>query len=113
MFASWCTACDSELPGFSTVSAQLRGEVNFIGVSSLETGDPMYMPRRHGITWWPLARDVGGGNRSGLHDALCTCNSMPVTAFYDSNGHLLGVEREALPVNTLRALLRRFYGVAA
>src|SRR6516225_6494477 len=80
-FASWCTACDSELPSFSAVSAKLKGQVNFVGVDALETGDRMFMPRRHDITWWALARDVGGANGSGLHDALCGCDSMPVTAF--------------------------------
>jgi hypothetical protein len=111
-FASWCTACDSELPSFSAVSAQLRGRVNFVGVDALETGDRMFMPRRHGITWWPLAHDVGGANGSGLHDALCRCNSMPVTAFYDPNGRLLGVDQEALVGSALPAELQRFYGIA-
>jgi cytochrome c biogenesis protein CcmG/thiol:disulfide interchange protein DsbE len=112
-FASWCTACDSELPTFSSVSAALRGKVNFVGVDALETGDRLFMPRRHGITWWPLAHDVSGANGSGLHDALCGCNSMPVTAFYDANGHLLNVDREALVGNSLSAELQRFYGVSA
>ena len=113
LFASWCTACDSELPTFSAVSAKLRGQVNFIGVDALETGDRMFMPRRHGITWWPLARDVGGANDSGLHDALCACDSMPVTAFYDAEGRLLNVDREALVGTTLPAELQKYYGIAA
>jgi thiol-disulfide isomerase/thioredoxin len=112
-FASWCTACDSELPSFSAVSAKLKGQVNFVGVDALETGDRMYMPRRHDITWWTLARDVGGANGSGLHDALCGCNSMPVTAFYDANGRLLQVDREALVGGTLTAELQKFYGISA
>jgi thiol-disulfide isomerase/thioredoxin len=111
-FASWCTACDSELPTFSTVSAKLRGQVNFVGVDALETGDRMFMPRRHGITWWPLARDVGGANGSGLHDALCQCDSMPVTAFYDADGRLLNVDREALVGGALPAELQRYYGIS-
>jgi thiol-disulfide isomerase/thioredoxin len=112
-FASWCTACDSELPSFSAVSAKLRGQVNFVGVDALETGDRMFMPRRHNITWWPLARDVGGANGSGLHDALCQCDSMPVTAFYDPNGRLLTVDREALVGGTLSAELQKYYGISA
>jgi thiol-disulfide isomerase/thioredoxin len=112
-FASWCTACDSELPSFSAVSAKLKGQVNFVGVDALETGDRMYMPRRHDITWWTLAHDVGGANGSGLHDALCGCNSMPVTAFYDANGRLLQVDREALVGGTLTAELQKFYGISA
>lgn len=110
-FASWCTSCDAELPGFSDISAKLKGRVSFIGVDALETGDRLYMPRRHNITWWPLAHDVGGANGSGLHDALCGCDSMPVTAFYDTSGRLLGVERQALPADTLRSFLQQFYGI--
>ena len=110
-FASWCTACDFELPGFAHVSQLLRGQVNFVGVNALETGDPMLMPRRHGITWWPLARDIGGANGSGLHDALGGGNSMPLTAFYDAQGRLLDVERGALPESALRAALQQLYHV--
>lgn len=110
-FASWCTACDSELPAFSAVSTKLKGQVNFVGVDALETGDRMFMPRRHNFTWWPLARDVGGANGSGLHDALCSCDSMPVTAFYDANGRLLQVDREALVGGTLPAELQKLYGI--
>jgi len=110
-FASWCTACDAELPSFSAVSARLRGQVNFVGVDTLETGDKMYQPRRHGITWWPLAHDVGGANGSGLHDALCQCQSMPVTAFYDSGGRLLEVEKAALVGDSLNVLLQKLYQI--
>lgn len=110
-FASWCTACDFELPGFAEVSAELKGKVAFVGVDSLETGDPDYMPTRHDITWWPLARDVGGANGSGLHDALGGGSSMPLTAFYDANGRLLRVERTALPEDALKQELAALYGI--
>lgn len=110
-FASWCTACDAELPGFSKVSKELRGEVQFVGVASLESGDPLFMPKRHDIMWWPLARDIGGKQKSGLHDALGGGNSMPLTAFYDENGKLLAVERAAIPEAALRQRLRELYGV--
>lgn len=109
-FASWCTACDAELPGFATVSRELDGEVAFIGVNSLETGDAMLMPERHGITWWPLARDTGGRNGSGLHAALGG-RGMPITAFYDANGSLLHVDGGALPESLLRSRLNELYGV--
>jgi thiol-disulfide isomerase/thioredoxin len=110
-FASWCSACDFELPGFATVSSELRGRVNFVGVDAQETGDPMFMPERHHLTWWPLARDVGAGNGSGLHDALGVGNGMPISAFYDADGKLVAVERAALPESTLRARLHQLYGV--
>jgi len=108
-FASWCTACDDELPGFARLSTALRGKVNFVGVDSLETGDRLFMPRRHHITWWPLARDVGGAQGSGLHDALGGGSAMPLTAFYDAQGRLVEVNRAALPEDALRAKLRALY----
>jgi cytochrome c biogenesis protein CcmG/thiol:disulfide interchange protein DsbE len=110
-FASWCSSCDFELPGFAKLSEELKGRVTFVGVDALDTGDPLLMPRRHGITWWPLAADVGGANRSGLHDALGGGTGMPITAFYDADGKLLEVERAALPESSLRDALRRLYGV--
>jgi len=110
-FASWCSSCDFELPGFAKVSSELKGRVTFVGVDSLETGDPLLMPRRHHVTWWPLAKDVAGANGSGLHDALGGGNGMPITAFYDAAGNLRGVDRGALPESTLRTRLHDLYGV--
>ncbi|HUQ62443.1 MAG TPA: TlpA disulfide reductase family protein [Acidimicrobiales bacterium] len=110
-FASWCSACDLELPGYAKVSAELRGRVHFVGVDTLETGDPLYMPKRHNITWWPLAHDVGGSNGSGLHDSLGGGNNMPITAFYDAEGNLVDVDQGALPESSLRVRLRELYGM--
>jgi hypothetical protein len=44
------------------------------------------MPKRHDITSWPLARDTGGRNGSGLH-AAPGGRGMPITAFYDAGAH--------------------------
>ncbi len=109
-FASWCSSCEFELPAFAKVSGELKDKVTFVGVNSLETGDPLYLPKRHGIEWWPLASDIGGANHSGLHDALGGGTGMPVTAFYDGDGKLLAVEKAALPESSLRDELHRLYG---
>lgn len=109
-FASWCVACDIELPGFAHVSSELKDRVQFVGVASLETGDPYVMPRRHLITWWPLAADVGGTNNNGLHRALGDGRSMPLTAFYDAQGRLLDAHLGLLPEPALRAAIRQLYG---
>lgn len=111
-FASWSIACDAELPGFAGVSEDLIGEVQFVGVNALETGDGDLMPDRHGITWWPLARDIGGAQGSGLHDALGGGSGMPITAFYDGRGTLLEVVRGAIPEPALREKVADLYGVA-
>lgn len=108
-FASWCTSCDFELPGFARVSDELRDEVAFVGVNALETGDPMTMPERHGITWWPLARDIGSRGND-LHAALGG-RGMPITAFYDEDGNLLHVDPGALDEATLRARITTLYDI--
>ena len=109
-FASWCTACQDELPLMESAARQLRGRVAFAGVDSEETGDGAAMARRFGITWWPLALDVDGAADSGLHDALGG-TGMPITAFYDASGHLLFVAPAAVSADTLSADLHRYYGV--
>ncbi|MFO7592095.1 MAG: TlpA disulfide reductase family protein [Acidimicrobiia bacterium] len=110
-FASWCTQCDAELPAFRKVSRQAGSKVTFVGVNSLETGDPFVMPERHGITSWPLAGDVDGSQDSGLHDALCQCNGMPITAFYSADGELLSVHRGVLTESALREQLADLFAV--
>lgn len=110
-FASWCTACDVELPGFAAASERLRGQVTFVGINALETGDPLLMPRRHGIEWWPLARDIGGRQGSGLHDALAGGAGMPITAFYAADGALLHVQRGVLPEDALASEIATRFGI--
>ena len=108
-FASWCTACDFELPGFARVSNDLRDQVTFVGVAALETGDPMTMPERHGITWWPLGRDIGSRGND-LHAALGG-RGMPITAYYDDTGNLLHVETGAIDEATLRERITSLYQI--
>jgi thiol-disulfide isomerase/thioredoxin len=108
-FASWCITCDFELPGFARVSEELGNEVTFVGVNALETGDPMTMPERHGITSWPLARDIGSRG-SDLHAALGG-RGMPITAFYDPAGRLVHVEPGALDEARLRDVIAQLYGI--
>lgn len=110
-FASWCSACQGELPGFAVVSRALTGRVTFIGVNSFETGNGMAMARQYGIAWWPIARDVGGAEASGLHDALGGIG-MPITAFYSSGGKLLAVAPGALDEPALQMRLQQYFGVS-
>lgn len=112
-FASWCTECQAELPGFRQEATALRGKVIFIGVDSLETGDKNFLPGLFHLAgpFAALARDVGP-NGNGLHAALGGGNTMPLTAFYGADGRLLGVERGALvPVGALKAKIARLFGV--
>ena len=112
-FASWCTECQAELPGFSQEATALKGKVAFIGVDSLETGDKNYLPDRFHLAgvFTALARDAGP-NGNGLHAALGGGNTMPLTAFYSAGGRLLDVERGALvPVSALKIKIAQLFGI--
>jgi cytochrome c biogenesis protein CcmG/thiol:disulfide interchange protein DsbE len=111
-FASWCTACRGELPGMVAVAHDLAGKVTFAGVDSLENGNGLAMARQYGITGWPLARDVGGVQDSGLHDAL-GARGMPVTAFYNSSGRLVSVVMGAISEADLRSRISSIFGIAS
>jgi thiol-disulfide isomerase/thioredoxin len=112
-FASWCTECQAELPGFRQEATALKGKVAFIGVDSLETGDKNFLPGRFHLVgaFTALARDAGpDGN--GLHAALGGGNTMPLTAFYSAGGRLLDVERGALvPVSALKIKIAQLFGI--
>lgn len=113
-FASWCVECDRELPGFAAVSAELDGQVSFVGIASAETGNALFMPEKHGVDWWPLARDVGGRGGNDLAVALgARPGAMPLTAFYDSDGQPLGVWLGALLEPNLRSCLQELYALDA
>lgn len=112
-FASWCTQCQAELPGFRQEANALKGTVVFIGVDSLETGNKNFLPTLFHLAdaFAALARDVGP-NGNGLHAALGGGNTMPLTAFYGANGRLLDVERGALvPVSALKTKIAQLFGV--
>jgi thiol-disulfide isomerase/thioredoxin len=114
-FASWCTACQAELPGFRQEAIALKGKVIFIGVDSLETGDKNFLPNLFHLpdAFAALARDVGPDGND-LHAALGGGNTMPLTAFYSADGRLLDVERSALvPVDALKFKIAQLYGVTS
>ena len=89
-FASWCDACEDELPAFRDTARDLEGEVDFIFVNSNETGNWEPMAERTGIRdGFVLAQDIQGLSRNGLYRSLGGTGGMPITAFYDGNGNLV------------------------
>ncbi len=111
-FASWCTSCEFELPHFAAAARALRGQVVFVGVNAMETGDGMGMAREFRLreSGFVLAKDTGGRQGSGLHDALGG-RGMPITAFYDADGALVDGVGGALSEDVLLDKLNQLYGV--
>ncbi len=110
-FASWCTACRDELPELAAVSRKAGAAVVFVGIDSEENGDGLAMARRYGIAGWPLARDVGGSQESGLRDAVASAPGMPVIAFYDAGGRMVESRLGAVSGDTVAQLLKQHFGV--
>ena len=90
-FASWCDACDEELPDFRETALALEGQVDFVFVNSNETGNWRPMAERNRIDDQILIDDIGGGNNNGLYRSLGGTGGMPITAFYDADGNLFDV----------------------
>ncbi|CAN5898397.1 hypothetical protein BH23ACT10_BH23ACT10_03550 [soil metagenome] len=111
-FASWCTACDAELPEFRETAQALEGQVDFVFVNSNETGDWRPMAQRHELIDFPLAADTGGTRRNGLYRALRGPGGMPITAFYDADGALVDTAFGALVSGQLSARLAQLGLVA-
>ncbi|MCP3935457.1 MAG: TlpA family protein disulfide reductase [Actinomycetia bacterium] len=94
-FASWCTACEAELPEFRETAEALRGEVRFVFINSQDSGDlGLGMAQEHGIDSEVMVRDFGSNN-SAMFRALGG-RGMPITAFYDADGQLVRVSSGAL-----------------
>lgn len=112
-FASWCTVCASELPVFAHDGALLRGRVDVVEVNALETGNGPSFARQYNLVQSVPAvlSDVGGSQGDGLYQALGGTGTMPMTAFYDTHGHLLTTHVGGFDSTTLANELHQLYGV--
>jgi thiol-disulfide isomerase/thioredoxin len=110
LFASWCTACQQELPDYAREAASLGRRVRFIGVDSQETGNGAAFADRFHLrqSGFVLARDIGQSTTGGLYHAY-GAHGLPLTAFYSSQGRLLGKANAALPDDVLRQKLSEYY----
>lgn len=93
-FASWCTACQSELRAVATVADQHR--VTFVGVDTNETSQSAaqrMLARVHAS--YPVG--VGGTSQASEYRAP----GLPTTVFIDSRGRIVAMALGALTVSEL------------
>jgi thiol-disulfide isomerase/thioredoxin len=112
LFSKDCGACSSELPLLAGTAQVVGDRAAFIGVDSGDGGSGLSLAKQAGIGTWPLARDVGGSDGTGLREALGGGPpSQPLTAFYNGQGHLLEVQRGPLSAAQLGTALYHLYGL--
>jgi thiol-disulfide isomerase/thioredoxin len=105
-FASWCEVCEDEIPNLLALSEQIGDEVNFVGINSQDNGRGIGDADKWGIVGrWPLARDIGNANGSGLSTGTFSMRGMPLNLIYDGNGTLVHVQRGGLSAQNAVALL--------
>ncbi len=105
-FASWCTVCEGEIPEFLAVSREIGHRVNFVGINSQDNGRGGGDADKWGITGeWPIARDIGGRNQSGLSVDTFAARGMPLTVIYTPDGAVAHIQRGGLSGQQLVNLL--------
>jgi thiol-disulfide isomerase/thioredoxin len=112
LFASWCTACQQELPAFAKSAVALRGKVQFIAVDSQETGNggafaDHYRLAENGVA---VAKDIDQSTTGGLYKAY-QAHGLPVTTFYSAQGTLASKVGEGLNGAELDQILKQDYGL--
>ncbi len=111
-FASWCVYCNEELPGFVEVAKATKGQVDFIGVNTSETGDGAAMAKRFSLSGagFSLAKDIGAAPASDLWSTYGT-QGLPVTAFYDKTGKQVDFSPGMLTQAQLEERLKTDFGI--
>ena len=111
-FASWCDVCEDEIPEYLAVSKQVDDQVQFVGIDTQDNGSGLSDAERWGIAGaWPLARDIGGHNGSGLSTGTFGARGSPMTVFYDETGTVVHIQQGGLTSPQLLAALDEFFGV--
>jgi cytochrome c biogenesis protein CcmG/thiol:disulfide interchange protein DsbE len=111
-FASWCEVCEDEIPEYLAVSQQVGDQVHFVGIDTQDNGSGLGDAERWGIAGaWPLARDIGGTNGSGLSAGTFGARGSPMTVFYDEDGNVVHVQQGGLSAHQLLDALDQFFGV--
>ena len=111
-FASWCTVCQRELPGFARLSLVIGDEVNFVGINTINNGSGLPFARQAGIDHWPLARDVGLLDGRQLATNFGARGS-PTTVIYDDTGKVVDVNLGGMTAGQLADKLDQFFGISS
>ncbi|MFA5566091.1 MAG: TlpA disulfide reductase family protein [Acidimicrobiia bacterium] len=99
-FAEWCAPCLAEMPAFESVYQELDGEVEFLGVSHLESAEQgQKVIDATGVTYL-LGRDPSGTMMADL-DGF----GLPTTAFVSRSGTVVKVHTGPLDAKTLRSMI--------
>jgi thiol-disulfide isomerase/thioredoxin len=113
-FASWCDVCEDEIPEYLAVSQQVGDQVQFVGIDTQDNGGGLGDAEKWGIAGvWPLARDIGGHNGSGLSTGTFGARGSPMTAFYDASGTVVHIQQGGLTGAQLLATLDELFGIRA
>lgn len=95
-WATWCGACQTQMPGFNNVWEQLEGEVIFLMVNAGEDEDTVreYLSKKDYT--FPVLLDTAG-------EAVSTygISAFPTTFFIDAEGNLITYAIGALDEQTL------------
>ena len=111
-FASWCTVCQRELPGFARLSLVIGDQVNFVGINTMNNGSGLPFARQAGIDHWPLARDVGqlDGRQLAMNFGA---RGSPTTVIYDETGNVADVTLGGMTAGQLAAKIDQFFGISS
>jgi thiol-disulfide isomerase/thioredoxin len=113
-FASWCEVCESEIPEFLEVSQEVGDQVQFVGIDTQDGGSGLGDAEKWGIAGvWPLAKDIGGTNGSGLSTGTFGMRGSPMTAFYDAEGTVVHVQRGGISGAQLKGAIQDLFGIDA
>ena len=96
-FASWCEICEIEMPELLALSAELDGDVNFVGIDMMDNGRGLGDAEKWGLVGrWPLALDIGNGNGSSLSALTFGARGSPLNVLYSPDGEVLHVQVGAI-----------------
>ena len=108
VWASWCPPCIAEMPILTSAAADLRGEVQFLGIDIQDQdASALEMMAAFGADF-PSVVDQAGEIRG-----LLAISGPPVTFFVNEQGVIVGRHDGALPSTAyFNALLDQYLGVS-